>query len=68
MGKYHNFAMNITNENMKANDALVAILKKSHAQAIAGQTVTMDEVNRFVQKKAYELTNPVDTCCVAEPC
>ncbi len=53
---------------MKANDALVAILKKSHAQAIAGQTVTMDEVNRFVQKKAYELTNPVDTCCVAEPC
>ena len=27
---------------MEANEALVAILKKSHAQAVAGQTVEMD--------------------------
>ena len=39
---------------MEANDALVAILKKSHAQAMAGQTVSMDEVEHFMQEKVYE--------------
>ena len=40
---------------MEANEALVAILKKSHAQAMAGQTVEMDEVERFMHDKVYEL-------------
>lgn len=52
---------------MEANEALVAILKKSHAQAISGQTVSMDEVERFMHEKVYELTNSVDSYCVAEP-
>ncbi len=53
--------------DMEANEALIAILKKSHAQAMAGQTVTMDEVEHFMSDKVYELTNPVDAYCVAEP-
>ena len=52
---------------MEANEALIAILKKSHAQAMAGQTVTMDEVEHFMSDKVYELANPVDAYCAAEP-
>lgn len=51
---------------MEATKSLVAILKKSHAQAMAGQTVTMEEVAHFMNDKVYELTNPVDAYCVAE--
>ncbi|MBR5159122.1 MAG: hypothetical protein IKW84_06025 [Bacteroidaceae bacterium] len=51
---------------MKTNDALVAILKKSHAQAMAGQTVSMDEVKIFMKNKVDELTSKVDARCVAE--
>ena len=35
--------------NMEANEALLTILKKSHAQAMAGQTVPMDEVESFMK-------------------
>ena len=52
---------------MEKNEALVAILKKSHAQAMAGQTVSMDEVKIFMKNKLNELTGKVDACCVAEP-
>ena len=52
---------------MEANDALKTILTRSHAQAMAGQIVSMDEVERFMNDKVYELTHPVDAYCVAEP-
>ena len=45
---------------MEATEALISILKKSHAQATAGQTVTMDEVEHFMNDKVYELTHSVD--------
>lgn len=51
---------------METNDALVAILKKSHAQALAGETVTMNQVKHYMKNKIDELTNPMDTYCVAE--
>ena len=51
---------------MEANEALKTILNRSHAQAMAGETVSMDEVERFMNDKEYELTHPVDACCVAE--
>ena len=51
---------------METNDALVAILKKSHAQALAGQTVSMDEVKIYMKNKVNELTGKVDACCVTE--
>ena len=49
------------------NEALIAILKKSHAQAMAGEAVSMKEVKQFMRNKVYELTHPVDSYCVAEP-
>ena len=36
---------------MENNEALAAILKKSHAQAMAGQTFTMNQVNIFMKNK-----------------
>jgi len=51
---------------METNEALIAILKKSHAQAMAGETVTMNQVKNFMKNKIDELTNPMDTYCVAE--
>lgn len=53
-------------KKMEVNEDLVAILKKSHTQAMAGQTVAMEEVESFINEKVYELTNSMDTCCVAE--
>ena len=52
---------------VEANEALVALLKKSHEQALNGETVGMDEVKSFIQDKIYELTSPVDAYCAAEP-
>ena len=48
------------------NNALATILRKSHEQVLAGNTVSMDEVERFMSLKIYELTNSVDTYCAAE--
>ena len=65
--KVHIFAGIKRKNNMEVNDALIAILKKSHAQAMEGQAVTMDEVEHYMNTKIYELTSPVDAHCVAEP-
>ena len=51
----------------KRNEALMAILSKSHEQAVAGNTYSMDDVEHFMSEKLYELTHSMDTCCVAEP-
>ncbi|MCQ2069178.1 MAG: hypothetical protein MJY68_08840 [Bacteroidaceae bacterium] len=51
---------------METNEALIAILKKSHAQAMAGETVTMNQVKSYMKNKIDELTNPVDAYCVTE--
>lgn len=52
---------------IEANESLVAILKKSHAQVMAGHTFTMDEVNLFMKNKVDELTNTVDAYSVTKP-
>lgn len=49
---------------METNEALIAILKKSHAQAMTGQTLSMDEVKTFMKNKVNELTSKVDACFV----
>jgi hypothetical protein len=51
---------------MKSNEALIAILKKSHSQAMAGETMSMDEIKTFMKNKVNELTNQVDVYSVAE--
>ena len=40
------------------NEALKTILRKSHEQVLAGNTLSMDEVEHFMNNKLYELTNP----------
>ena len=42
---------------MEANEALLSILKKSHSQALAGETLSMGEIERLMQDKVYELTH-----------
>lgn len=42
--------------NMEATEALITILKQSHAQAMAGQIVTMEEVECFMNKY---IANPI---------
>lgn len=44
---------------MEVNDALIAILKKSHAQAMEGQAVSMDEVEHYMDTRIYE---PYKSC------
>lgn len=51
---------------METNEALVAILKLSHAQAMAGQTMSSDDIKIFMKNKVDELTSKVDACCVSE--
>ncbi len=51
---------------MESNEALKTILNQSHAQVMEGKTLSMDEVERFMNDKVYELTHPVDAYCVAE--
>lgn len=56
--------MNMTGES---NEALKAILRKSHEQAMSGNTFTMDYVERFMHDKVYELKHRMDSYRVAEP-
>jgi len=42
---------------MKRNEALIAILKKSHAQVMARETMSTDEIKSFMKNKENELTN-----------
>ena len=47
--------MNTNNKPENRNEALKAILRKSHAQALAGETYSMYHVEHFMNKKIYEL-------------
>ena len=51
----------------KRNEALMAILKKSHADAFSGNTYTVDYVEHFMSDKLYEFAHRMDSCSVAEP-
>lgn len=59
--------MNTNNKPENRNEALKAILRKSHAQALAGESYSMDYAEHFMNNKIYELEHRMDTCCVAEP-
>ena len=52
--------------NTNDNAALLNILRRSHEQALAGKTYSMDYVEHFMSDKLYELTHRMDTCSVAE--
>ncbi len=45
---------------MEVSDALIKILEKSQQQAIDGDTLSMDSVERFMEEKIYELTHSMN--------
>ena len=49
------------------NNALTALLQKSHAQAMAGNTIPSPKVSQLMHERVYELTGFMDACRVAEP-
>ncbi len=52
---------------MDNDSALLEILRRSHEQALNGQTYSTDEVELFMKQKLYEITDEVDAGCAAEP-
>ena len=53
---------------MTPNDeTLCMLLRHSHEQALAGNTVSMDEAEQFMDAKIYEFTHRMNATCVAEP-
>ena len=49
-------------------DALIEILRKSHADVLAGKTYSQEEADRFLDQRFYELRDTMVGTCVAEPC
>ena len=49
-------------------DALIAILRKSHADVLAGKTYSQEEAERFIDQRFYELRDTLVGTCVAESC
>ncbi len=52
---------------MISDEHLCAILRRSHEQALSGNTFTEDFVEQFMDSKVYELTHQMDAASVAEP-
>ena len=67
--KCTNFAAEIKNARIMDtnNNALTALLQKSHAQAMAGNTIPSPKVSQLMHERVYELTGFMDACRVAEP-
>ena len=45
---------------IEPNESLLALLEKSHTEAITGQTISMAEVNLFMENKCFQLKNHVN--------
>ena len=50
-----------------SDESLCMLLRRSHEQALSGNTFTEDFVEQFMESKVYELTHQMDTTRVAEP-
>lgn len=53
---------------MTNDEALIAILKKSHDDIVAGRTFSQEEAEMFLTQRMYEFRNKMVGTCVAEPC
>ena len=49
-------------------EALIAILKRSHADVMVGKTYSQEEAERFLDQRLYEFRDTMVGTCVAEPC
>jgi len=45
---------------IEPNESLLALLEKSHSEAMAGQTLSMEEVDSFMKNKSLQLKNSVN--------
>ena len=53
--------------SINSQDALIAILKKSHADVLAGRTYSQTEAERFLDERKYEFRDKMVGTSVAEP-
>ena len=49
------------------DETMIAIIRKSHAEGLAGKNLTMEQVESIVNQRMYEFTHRMDTVCAAEP-
>lgn len=59
--------MSSNNPMNTSDESLCMLLRRSHEQALSGNTFTEDFVEQFMESKVYELTHQMDTTRVAEP-
>ena len=45
---------------IEPNESLLALLEKSHSEAMTGQTLSMEEVDSFMKNKCLQLKNSVN--------
>lgn len=49
-------------------EALIAILRRSHNDVLAGKTYSQEEAESFLDQRMYELRDTMVGTSVAEPC
>ncbi len=49
-----------------SDETMLAILRKSHAEGLAGKNSSMEDVERLMDQTIYELTHRMDTHSAAE--
>ncbi len=58
-----------TNYSHQRNeDALLTILRRSHADVMAGRTFSQEEAERFLDQRMYEARDKMVSICAAESC
>ena len=45
---------------IEPNESLLALLEKSHSEAMTGKTLSMEEVDSFMKNKIHQLQNHVN--------
>ena len=53
---------------MNEEERLVKILQISHNQILQGNSVSQEEVERYLDQRLYEFRNKMVGACVAESC
>ena len=60
--------MSTTHRITTDEEALIAILRRSHEDVMAGKTYSQEEAERFLDHRLYVLRDTMVSTCVAEPC
>ncbi|MBR6319656.1 MAG: hypothetical protein IKR50_04375 [Prevotella sp.] len=60
--------MSSTNRITNDEEALIAILRRSHADVMAVKIYSQEEAERFLDQRLYVLRDTMVGTCVDEPC